>query len=409
MAHASRSCFLDRPATHRGSLPQTRKVSEGNRLREERTAEVRLIASPQNWIEGSAVQQLEKTATLPGMRLVVGLPDLHPGKYSPIGAAFAVEGRVYPTLVGNDIGCGIGLWRTELSSKAIKREAWADRLRNLDGPWPGDTSSFLEERGIEISGYEHSLGTIGGGNHFAELQVIDQIAGSESHGLARESIYLCVHSGSRGLGESILREHTDRHGAEGLAIGSPDADRYIQRHDHARRWAVANRELVAARILERLRTGGKRVLDICHNHVEPRTVGECACWLHRKGAAPSTDGLVLIPGSRGAMSYVVAPVIYGSRPSRDGGELHAFSIAHGAGRKWSRSECRARLEKRFPAKSLARTELGSQVICEDKELLYEEAPQAYKNISIVIDDLVKAGLIDVVATLRPVVTYKVRR
>ena len=101
------------------------------------------------------------------------------------------------------------------------------------------------------------------------------------------------------------------------------------------------------------------------------------------------------------MSYVVAP--------REGGDRHAFSIAHGAGRKWSRSESRGRLERRFSAKDLIRTEVGNHVICEDKELLYEEAPQAYKNISIVIDDLVQAGLVDVVAMLRPVVTYKVRR
>ena len=70
---------------------------------------------------------MEKTASLPGMRLAVRLPDLHPGKGSPIGAALAVEGYLYPTLVGNDIGCGIGLWRTELSAKKLKREAWADR------------------------------------------------------------------------------------------------------------------------------------------------------------------------------------------------------------------------------------------------------------------------------------------
>ena len=81
---------------------------------------MRLIASSRNWIEGAAVQQLEKTASLPGMRLAVGLPDLHPGKGSPIGAAFAVEGYLYPALVGNDIGCGIGLWRTELSAKKLR-------------------------------------------------------------------------------------------------------------------------------------------------------------------------------------------------------------------------------------------------------------------------------------------------
>src|SRR5205807_216538 len=157
-----------------------------------------------------AVQQLEKTALLPGMRLAVGLPDLHPGKGAPIGAAFAVEGWVYPTLVGNDIGCGIGLWRTGLSARAIKREAWADRLRDLDGPWTGNTTSFLDARGIEPSGFEDSLGTIGSGNHFAELQVIEDLGNPELAGLAREAVYLCVHSGSRGFGEAVLRSHTDR-------------------------------------------------------------------------------------------------------------------------------------------------------------------------------------------------------
>jgi release factor H-coupled RctB family protein len=150
-----------------------------------------------------------------------------------------------------------------------------------------------------------------------------------------------------------------------------------------------------------LRTGGDRILDVCHNQVEQRPPGGSACWIHRKGAAPSTDGPVLIPGSRGAMSYLVAP--------KEGGDRHALSIAHGAGRKWSRSDSRGRLEKRFSPKDLVRTEIGSQVICEDKELLYEEAPQAYKSISVVIDDLVQEGLVDIVATLRPVVTYKVRR
>src|SRR5580658_6342944 len=132
-------------------------------------AEVRIIASPKTWIEGTAVQQLKKTAELPGMKLAVGLPDLHPGKGSPIGAAFVAENWIYPTLVGNDIGCGIGLWRTELSAKKLKREAWADRLRNLDNAWDGDAREFLGVHEIEPSGYEHCLGMIGSGNHFAEL------------------------------------------------------------------------------------------------------------------------------------------------------------------------------------------------------------------------------------------------
>jgi release factor H-coupled RctB family protein len=109
----------------------------------------------------------------------------------------------------------------------------------------------------------------------------------------------------------------------------------------------------------------------------------------------------VIPGSRGAFSYLVLPV--------DAGEQSCYSLAHGAGRKWARTDSRARLEKRFTAKDLTRTELGSHVICEDRELLYEEAPQAYKNITVVIDDLVREGLVQIIALLRPVVTYKVRR
>ncbi|HYL75361.1 MAG TPA: RNA ligase RtcB family protein [Bryobacteraceae bacterium] len=368
------------------------------------TAEVRLIASSQNWIEGAAVQQLEKTASLPGMRLAVGLPDLHPGKGSPIGAAFAVEGYLYPALVGNDIGCGIGLWRTELGSKRLQREAWADRLRNLDDAWDGDARQFLGMRGIEPSGYEHSLGTIGGGNHFAELQSIESVQNTEACqqlGIGGDAVFLCVHSGSRGFGEGILREHVAQFGFGGLAVETGEAAPYLTRHDHARRWAAANRELIAVRVFERLRTEGVRLVDICHNWVEQVDLGGHRCWLHRKGAAPSNAGPVVIPGSRGAFTYLVAP--------KDPGEKSAFSLAHGAGRKWSRSDSRARLEKRFSAKDLTRTALGSHVICEDKALLYEEAPQAYKNITIVIDDLVKAGLVEVLAVLKPLVTYKVRR
>lgn len=365
---------------------------------------MRIIASSQNWIEGSAVQQLEKTASLPGMRLAVGLPDLHPGKGSPIGAAFAVEGYLYPALVGNDIGCGIGLWRTELSAKKLKREAWADRLRNLENAWEGDTREFLDARGIEVSGYEHSLGTIGGGNHFAELQAIESVVNPEACeglGIAADAICLCVHSGSRGFGEAILRGHVDQFGCDGLTVESGEAAQYLSRHNHARRWAAANRELIAIRMLERVRTEGTRLVDVCHNWVEQIDLAGRACWLHRKGAVPSTAGLVVIPGSRGAFTYLVAP--------KNPGEKSAYSLAHGAGRKWSRSDGRARLEKRFSPKDLVRTDLGSHVICEDRELLYEEAPQAYKNIAIVIDDLIEAGLVDVLAVMKPLVTYKVRR
>ena len=338
------------------------------------------------------------------MKLAVGLPDLHPGKGTPIGAAFVTEGWMYPALVGNDIGCGIGLWRTGLSTRKLKREAWADRLRGLDDSWDGDAREFLASRGIAPCGCEHSLGTIGGGNHFAELQAIERVESLEvgaQLGIAQDAVYLCVHSGSRGLGEAILREQVERFGFGGLPADSPDASHYLARHDHARRWAAANRELIAVRLMHRLRTEGERVIDLCHNSLTPVALDGRPCWLHRKGAAPADEGAVVIPGSRGAHTYIVQP--------KAPGERSAFSLAHGAGRKWSRSDSRGRLEDRYSPHDLRRSELGSVVICEDKGLLYEEAPQAYKNIDVVIGDLAEAGLAEVAAVMKPLVTYKVRR
>ena len=105
----------------------------------------------------------------------------------------------------------------------------------------------------------------------------------------------------------------------------------------------------------------------------------------------------MIPGSRGALSYLVDPC--GNK------EASAFSLAHGAGRKWDRGSCRGRLERHYSVKQLSTTELGGHVICTDRNLLCEEAPQVYKNIETVIDVMVARGLIAVIATLRPLLTY----
>src|SRR5688572_3269338 len=81
---------------------------------------VRLFASAQSWIEGEAVRQLYATAKLDGMRRAVGFPDLHPGKGTPVGAAFVTEGVIYPHLIGGDIGCGMALFKTDLVRPDVK-------------------------------------------------------------------------------------------------------------------------------------------------------------------------------------------------------------------------------------------------------------------------------------------------
>lgn len=105
-------------------------------------ATIKVIASEKTWIEDDALQQLKTTAQLPGMRQVVGLPDLHVGRGYPIGAAFMSEQWIYPQLVGNDIGCGKGLWKTDLLVHKLKLDKWVDKLHSLETPWKGDTTEW---------------------------------------------------------------------------------------------------------------------------------------------------------------------------------------------------------------------------------------------------------------------------
>jgi len=361
----------------------------------------RVIASANSWIEGEAVRQLKLTAALPGMKRAVGMPDLHPGKGTPIGAAFHSEGVIYPHLVGNDIGCGMGLWQTDLSLRKFKLDRAVKKLAGLEGAWDGDAEPLLRAGGLPASLASDALGTIGGGNHFAELQRADTVVDKERFealGLCSEQATLLVHSGSRGLGEAILRRHAVAYGAEGLSQGSVVFDEYITRHNQAVAWAVINRAVIADRFMAKLGCNGTRALDICHNSVLPKSGGG---WLHRKGAAPSDGGPVVIPGSRGAITYLVEPV--------GTGEKALQSLAHGAGRKWKRSDAKDKLQGRYKAADLVRTKLGGRVICEDKALIFEEAPEAYKDIEIVISDLENEGLIKVIATYKPLITYKTRR
>ena len=362
-----------------------------------------VIASDHSWIEGEAIRQLEKTAELAGMLSAVGLPDLHPGKGSPVGAVFLSKGLIYPYIIGNDVGCGMGLFNTTLSARKVKRDKWVKKLRGIDEPWQGDIQEWLIQNGLDSNDHSAACGTIGGGNHFAELQMVESAyddSALEAMGINKRQLLLLVHSGSRGLGNELLRRHTEKFSAGALSEESPDAKRYIASHGSAIRWARANRLLIARRFLDALKAEFEPIIDACHNSVTRMEVDGEACWLHRKGAAPSDKGPIVVPGSRGALSYLVNPV----------GDMkrNLWSLAHGAGRKWNRKSTRERLKTKYSAKALTQTALGSAVICENRDLLYEEAPEAYKKIESVIDDMVQAGLIRVLATLRPVITYKVR-
>lgn len=358
---------------------------------------VSLFISESTWVEGSALSQLQHAATFPGMIRAAAYPDLHPGRGIPVGAAFLAKDRFYPHLIGNDIGCGIGLWATSLSTRKMKVDRWMGRLEDMDSPWDGDATPWLEAHGLEAGSSDAALGTIGGGNHFAELVKVAEVVDAASFsrlGMDAQSLHLLVHTGSRGLGEAIFRTHAAQHGAGALQADTDEAAAYLRHHDHACRWAAANRALVARRFADCLNAEDSRVCDSTHNSLGRTTDG----WLHRKGASEGDGGPVVIAGSRGTPSFLVQPHV------EDPDCLN--SLAHGAGRKWHRGEMRARLSARFRPEQLRQTELGSRVICGDKGLLYEEAPQAYKDIHSVVADLQHFGLATVIASFVPVITYK---
>eukprot|EP01083_Nonionella_stella_P220832 789662_1 len=234
---------------------------------------------------------------------------------------------------------------------------------------------------------------------------------------------------------------------------------YLSNHDVAINFARRNRHLIAKRLLEQLTPGHSSSIgpeckiDIIHNFLElveidsydelksmakdqglfPKRVPAInnresnndgsnkekrIGWIHRKGATPTTQSEILvIPGSRGSLSYLVEILQKAQHGS-------AYSLAHGAGRKMARSTARAKHRAQYPnVQRLLQTDLGGVVVCEEKDLVYEEAPASYKDIDRVVDCLTKISLIDgsndvergkekgqglvrILATLRPILTYK---
>ncbi len=396
---------------------------------------VTIISSEKNWLDQTVVNQLKSLSTLPGVVKAVGLPDLHPGK-TPVGAAIITENIIYPHLIGSDIGCGMAMFMTDLEKRKFKLERLISKLskginnvnfdeipltesiksrKNLNSLSIIDkakSSENLKEISLSEDKYKEitssplgsSLGTIGGGNHFAELQETETVFDEETFrhlGYDKSHIMLLVHSGSRGYGQTILDESIKLYEAKnGLQTSSSAAKEYLSKHDNAILWAAINRELIAYRILSTLgiSTQTMKLADSSHNSVSIKECDNKLLYIHRKGASPSDAGAIVIPGSRGSLTYLVMP--------SNSTCISGYSLAHGAGRKWERSMCRSRLENKYTKETIKYTKFKGRVICNDNKLLFEEAPEAYKNIDTVIQSLLNFGLVKVIATFKPILTYK---
>lgn len=335
---------------------------------------IKIMRDEKLWLEDEAVSQLKKVAEFEGVIDAVGLPDLHPGK-TPVGATICTENIIYPFLIGNDIGCGMSLFNTNIKLKKFNKDKV---VKKLDG--------------TKIYG-EYS---IGGGNHFAELQSIDKIFDKElasKLSLDKQKLYLLVHSGSRQLGESIYRKYAD---INGFKEDSEEFNEYLKEHSKAIQYAKDNRINVADILMDMIgiKYDNEVVIDCIHNYLEVID----GKYYHHKGSISSLDSdFAIIAGSRGSYSYIVKCISQ---------EEWLYSISHGAGRKWARHLCKGRLEGKYKRQELTKSKLGGTVILDNKTLLYEEASEAYKNIESVIDTLLDNKCIKIIARFKPEVTYK---
>ena len=340
-----------------------------------------MFASPTSWIESDAVAQCHQVAALDGMIHVAAMPDLHPGKGAPIGAAMAST-VLYPFLVGSDIGCGIAVFPIRLKRAVPEKLAarFPDLDRALDPERDADDPAWAVVAGDIPAGHVEGLG------HGRPGQPLRR-AGPDRHRLRRRTTR--AGSGSPPATSSSSSTAAPAGWASGSCGRTPRSTArapppipaaYLAMHDDAVRWGSLNRRLMAARVAHALGAEPTEpIVDQCHNLVEVRD----GVYLHRKGAAPGDGRDVLIAGTRGTPSYLVAA---------HAGPDANHSVAHGAGRKMSRADALRRGRAKHTVEELRRTPVGSLVVCGDRQLLFEEAPTAYKRIEQVIADLVDHGL-----------------
>jgi len=417
--------------------------------------------------QDESLKQLKNAAMIPGVyRAVYGMPDLHEGFGLPIGGVMATllpDGVISAGAVGMDINCGVRLLTTPFMAKELSR----DRLQELvtavlkyvpagvgkknrekeirkllpkvllngvralleEGFGREDDLAKIEEGGVmagadlkalspmALARGAEGLGTLGGGNHFIELQEVvevRQLALAESYGLSPGQLCIMVHTGSRGLGHQVCTEYTEIlykagpkykinvpvKGLAAVPFSAPEGQSYYQAMAAAANFAYANRELIThylRQVFKEQLGNGKLdlVYDLAHNIAKVEVHDGQELLVHRKGAtrAKALGHPVLIPGSMGTKSYVLRALPQIS--------LTFNSLNHGAGRRMSRKASRKNLKV-----ADLKQALGDVVLNEKYKEVLDEAPQAYKDIDLVIEAVTSAGLAEVVAVLKPLAVIK---
>jgi tRNA-splicing ligase RtcB (3'-phosphate/5'-hydroxy nucleic acid ligase) len=369
-------------------------------------------------IEDTALAQAKNLANLPfTFKHISLMPDAHEGYGMPIGGVLATEKVIVPNAVGVDIGCGMLAVKTNLSeidTKTLKQILSGIRKRvplgfnhhkkKQDMSLMPSTEN-IPEHGIVFRQFESAMkqiGTLGGGNHFIEIQ-------KGSDGL----IWIMIHSGSRNIGLKVA-EHYNKIAKKlnecwfsqvppkadlaFLPIETKEADDYMSEMRYCVDFALANRKLmlqntqeVMLEILPLITFG--ETINIAHNY---------ACWenhfgknviVHRKGATSAKSGETgIIPGSQGTKSYIVEGL---------GNPESFMSCSHGAGRTMGRNQARRQLNLKEQIELLDKKGIIHS-IRHQKDL--DEAPAAYKNISEVMEN--QNDLVNILVELSPLAVIK---
>jgi tRNA-splicing ligase RtcB len=384
---------------------------------------IRMWTDPST-VEDGAMQQLRNVSSLPWIKGLAVMPDVHYGKGATVGSVIAMHGAVCPAAVGVDIGCGMSAVKTSLTANDLPGDL--SRLRSKieeaipvgrgmhdspigpdafhalpTGGWSGfwqrfdglaESVKFREERATK------QLGTLGSGNHFIEFCLDES-----------DAVWLMLHSGSRNIGKELAEFHIGE--AQKLPHNQGLVDRDLAvfisdtpqmaayRNDlfWAQEYAKWNRALMMALFQDVIRKEFKKakptfdtVISCHHNYVSEERYDGMDLLVTRKGAIRAGSGdYGIIPGSMGTGSYIV----------RGLGNTAAFnSASHGAGRRMSRNAAK----RRFTTRDLEDQTRG--VECRKDSGVVDEIPGAYKPIEQVIEQ--QRDLVEVVAKLKQVVCVK---
>ncbi|MCK4799028.1 MAG: RtcB family protein [Spirochaetes bacterium] len=453
-----------------------------------------IYASQDINLENDALLQLQNAASIDKEALVFATPDIHKGYGIPIGSILASPNFISPSAVGYDINCGMRLLSTGLTASEVDIKKLANSIRNDIPLGEGKSNLIIEEkefirllkRGVQgleeisntnkldkifniddwqkdinkieengsIKGGDLSqnldkairkgksqLGTLGGGNHFIELQVVTDIYDekiSSEWNINQGELVLMIHSGSRGFGYEIADQFMKKSLAfceknklflpdkqfSYFPVESLEGKEYLKAMILASNFAFLNREIMTMFVRYNIRKFFPAldiplVYDISHNIVKEEKYDKGKYFVHRKGATRAFDKErmnnthfaktgqpVLIPGSMGTASYLLCGI--------KSGEESFFSVNHGSGRVMGRRAAAGKKNKKgkvirealiSDADFIKQME-GVYLICEHKASIKEEAPAAYKDINVVIDTVIGAGLAKKIAKFKPLAVLK---